>query len=59
MVSRENTVILASLVVAVVAWYLVETYAGGPFWLSYAVLVVLGIGLPTVVNGYMVRQGSR
>lgn len=58
MVSRENTVIVASLAVAIVAYYLVETYAAQPYWVSIAVLIGIGVLVPTLVNRYLERSES-
>lgn len=56
MLSRENAVILASMVVAVAAAVLVETYADAPTWVSVGVLIGIGVVVPTVVNEYLDRR---
>lgn len=56
MLSRENAVILASMVVAVAAAVLVETYADAPAWVSAGVLIGIGVVVPTVVNEYLDRR---
>lgn len=53
MVSRENAVIVASLVVAIAAWYLIEAFVTSPPWASWAVLIGVGVLLPTLVNEHL------
>ena len=59
MISRENTVILASLLVAIVAAALVDTYADLPYWVSLGVLIGLGVVVPTLLNEYLGRRGNQ
>lgn len=56
MVSRENAVIVASLVVAIAAWYVVEAVATASPWASWAALIGVGVILPTVANEYLDRR---
>lgn len=59
MVSRENAVIVASLVVAIAAWYLAEAFAPSTWWASWVALVGVGVLLPTLANEYFDRQEGR
>ena len=58
MVSRENVVVLVSMVVALPVTYLVYAFADLPFWAELLVLVGLGVVVPTLVNDYLDRQAS-
>lgn len=53
MVSRENAVIFASMIVAIVAAVLAETLANAPDWASVSLLIGIGVVVPTVVNQYL------
>lgn len=56
MVSRENAVILVSLALGIVAYYAVETFLSQPAWVGYAVLIVVGVIVPTLVNESLGRE---
>ncbi|WP_435126476.1 hypothetical protein [Halobaculum sp. D14] len=56
MVSRENTVIVACIALAVVALFALAELTNPPTWAGGAVLVGLGVLLPLLVNGYLDRR---
>jgi membrane protein implicated in regulation of membrane protease activity len=59
MLSRENAVILVSILVALAVGAAVHQYTDVPSWVAMAVFIVLGVVLPTALNEYARRnQGS-
>jgi len=50
MVSRENQVILGFGLLALVLLYLVATLTTLPTWVSIAVVIVVGVISPQVIN---------
>lgn len=50
MVSRENQVILGFGLLALVLLYLVATLTTLPTWVSIAVVIVVGVIAPQVIN---------
>ncbi|WP_255152559.1 hypothetical protein [Halorarius halobius] len=52
MVSRENTIIGVCVVVAVGLWLGLRTLSGVPEWALFAVLVGVGVVLPSALVGY-------
>ncbi len=50
MVSRENQVILGFGLLALVLLYLVATLTTLPTWVSIAVVIVVGVIVPQVIN---------
>jgi len=50
MVSRENQVILGFGLLAVILLYLVATLTTLPTWVSIAVVIVVGVIVPQVIN---------
>jgi hypothetical protein len=53
MVSRENLTILAFGVVAIVVLYGLATLTELPTWVSIAVVLIVGVMLPTFINDMM------
>ncbi|MFC7097764.1 hypothetical protein [Halobaculum marinum] len=58
MVSRENSVILVCIVVAVVLLFAITEFATPPVWVGGAVLIGVGVLLPLAINGYLDRSGK-
>lgn len=52
MVSRENKVVAACIVVAIPLGFAVAAVEGVPDWAGFAVLLVVGVFLP----GYLTRR---
>jgi len=50
MVSRENQVILGFGLLALILLYLVATLTTLPTWVSIAVVIVVGVIVPQVIN---------
>jgi hypothetical protein len=50
MVSRENQTILGFGLLAIVLLYLVATVTTLPTWISIAVVIVVGVIVPQVIN---------
>jgi hypothetical protein len=50
MVSRENQVILGFGLLALILLYLVSTLTTLPTWVSIAVVIVVGVIVPQVIN---------
>ena len=60
MPSRENTVILAFIAVAVTAAVGIDTVVGVPDWLPFGLLLALGVVAPMLVNNYFdARDAAR
>jgi predicted signal transduction protein with EAL and GGDEF domain len=53
MLSRENTIILAFVVVATTAAVGIDTVADAPEWLPVGLLIGLGVVVPLLVNSYL------
>ncbi|WP_161631397.1 hypothetical protein [Candidatus Halobonum tyrrellensis] len=51
MVSRENQVIVAFGVVAIVLLYVLTALTDLPTWVNIAVVIVVGVIIPQLVNG--------
>ena len=51
MVSRENQVIVAFGVLAIILLYVLATLTDLPTWVSIAVVIVVGVIIPQLVNG--------
>jgi len=50
MVSRENQIILGFGLLALILLYLVATLTTLPTWVSIAVVIVVGVIVPQVIN---------
>ena len=50
MVSRENQVIVAFGLLAIVLLYASSTFTNLPTWMNIAVLLIVGVILPQVIN---------
>lgn len=50
MVSRENQVIIASAILAILLLYVLATFTNLPSWVSIAVVIVVGVLVPQLVN---------
>jgi membrane protein YdbS with pleckstrin-like domain len=50
MVSRENAVIVTSLLVALAVGAGLVQYTDAPSWVAMAVFIVLGVVVPTAIN---------
>lgn len=51
MVSRENQVIVAFGVLAIILLYVLAVLTDLPTWASIAVVIVVGVIIPQLVNG--------
>jgi hypothetical protein len=50
MVSRENALVGASVLLAVVLWYGLTTYTDAPDWALWVVILGVGVLLPMVIR---------
>jgi hypothetical protein len=50
MVSRENLIILAFGTMAIIILYGLATLTDLPTWVSIAVVLIVGVMLPTLIN---------
>ena len=55
MVSRENTVVLVCIAAAMALYFVLvfQRYVSVQDWLAFAVILVVGVVLPQLVNGYL------
>ncbi|WP_176696673.1 hypothetical protein [Haloparvum sedimenti] len=58
MVSRENRVIAVCLAVAVLLLFGLNAVTDPPSWAILAVLLGVGVVVPTLVNEYRSRHGA-
>ncbi|GAB3418225.1 hypothetical protein GCM10027435_17920 [Haloparvum alkalitolerans] len=56
MVSRENRVIAACIVLAVLLLFALNAVTDPPSWATLAVLLGVGVLVPTLVNEYLGRR---
>jgi uncharacterized protein (DUF983 family) len=53
MPSRENVVIIGFIVLAIVLLFSVHSVSEPPTWVSGAVIIGVGVIVPTLVNEYL------
>lgn len=58
MVSRENTVILGFMALALALLVVLAQFSGVPTWVGALVLLGVGVVCPTVLNEYLDRQAA-
>lgn len=58
MVSRENTVVALFVALAFVTLAVGPEFVGRSAWTGAAVVLVVGVGLPTLVNEYLDSRAS-
>ena len=56
MVSRENKVIGGFITLAVILLFVIHSVSEPPTWVSDAVVIGVGVIVPTLVNEYLTRK---
>jgi hypothetical protein len=59
MVSRENQVIAVCIVAALALLVALSELTTAPGWVAAGSVLLVGVILPTVLNGYFDRRGSQ
>lgn len=55
MVSRENQIIVAFGLLAIILLYLLSAFTDFPTWVSIAVVIIVGVIIPQVINNSQSR----